>query len=102
MNDSLDPALQEMRDRLRRMETRMTRWLQMQGLDLEQRPPQIARDRLMVYSPHTSLREISELLARDYMGKTVPIVYRGETILTVMVPGENYATHATTREVEGD
>ena len=91
MNDSLDPALQEMRDRLRRMETRMTRWLQMQGLDLEQRPPQIARDRLMVYSPHTSLREISELIARDHMGKTVPIIYRGETILTVTVPGNNYA-----------
>ena len=91
MNEIINPVMQEMRDRMRRMETRLTRWLQMQGLDLEQRSPQIARGRLTIYSPHTSLREISAMLAKDHAGQSVPVVYRGETIVILTVPDENYA-----------
>ena len=67
----------EMSDRMRRMETRLTKFMEFMGFDTEVRRPQFHNGRLDIPSDATSLRDCLAALPPDWGGGPVRIMHRG-------------------------
>ena len=72
----------EIIDRLRRMETRLTRYLDQNGFDIRTGKPKFEKGRLTIPSPQSSLKECLDAVPKDW---AQPVdVYVGDDYLTTL------------------
>lgn len=73
----------EVGDRLRRMETRLTRFMEWSGFDTEVRRPEYRSGRLDIPSDATSIRDCLAAIPPEHAGLPVSLVHKGEHIATI-------------------
>jgi hypothetical protein len=75
-------AQRELLDRLRRMETRLTRFMEWSGMDTEVRRPVWNNGALILPTDATSLRDCLAHIPQDWVGD-VTLIHKGMTIATI-------------------
>ena len=74
----------ETSDRLRRLETRLTRYMEWAGFDTEVRRPVFTYpDRLDIPTDATSIRDCLAAIPVEQRGQTVTVVHKGDVIATL-------------------
>lgn len=78
----------EIMDRMRRMETRMTRWLESQGFDTQtKRPVWDRRGVIHVPSMACSMRDLLDVIPPTWpVDDTIDVHHHGEYIMNLRVP----------------
>lgn len=80
----------ELLDRLRRIETKFTRWLTANGGEVEtQKPVWRAPGMVEVPSMHSPLNEVLAAIPRDWAGGVVQVVFRGDAVAHVAKASQN-------------
>ena len=79
MNRIPQPPTKEMLDRLRRIETRLTRYMEAQGFDTEVRRPEWLDGFMELPTDATSLRDCLAAIPEAWQG-TVTLTVKGRTV----------------------
>tara|TARA_R110000868_G_scaffold261331_3_gene519422 strand:+ start:2579 stop:2851 length:273 start_codon:yes stop_codon:yes gene_type:complete len=82
-----DANLKEIADRCRRMETRLTKFMEAQGFDTRvQRPLFLVTGELRIPSPAVSLQDCLAVVPGDWdPEEEIIVTHQGETILSLFV-----------------
>jgi len=79
-------TLEELRDRTRRVETRLTKYLESQGFDTQTQRPEWRSDGYVnVPSPNISLKDVLSVIPHTYLDE-VRIVHKGVIIASIYIP----------------
>lgn len=80
--------MKEVMDRCRRMETRLTRFLELQGFDTQTAKPMWQADGVIhIPSPATSLKDCLAVIPETWVrGDVIQIQHRGEVLCEVTRP----------------
>lgn len=87
-----DPLSKEILDRCRRIETRLTRWLESQGVETRSMRPVWRRGVIHVHSIDTSLRDMLSVVPADWDRQQAVLVYLHEHMVMEMFVGDNGTT----------
>jgi len=81
-----DPVrlLTEAVDRLRRLETRMTKFMEFSGFDTQTQRPLFKDGKVTVPSLHVSLKDVLESIPSGYLDEYDVEVYHGDDVITVL------------------
>ncbi len=74
-----DP-MKELLDRCRRMETRLTRFLESQGFDTKARRPEFVKGMVFIPSMACSIQDCISAVPIDERGKDIGIYHQGEFV----------------------
>jgi hypothetical protein len=84
--DSALQGLQEIRDRLRRLETRTTKFMESQGFDTHvQRARWQGNGKIEVPAPSCSLKEVLDAVPEDWPGD-IDVIYDGKKLCQLLAP----------------
>lgn len=89
MSDSfeLEFKVTEIVDRCRRMETRLTKFLEAQGFDTGTRRPYWKDGTVVIPSADTSMRQILETIPRDWLrDEEVYVSVKGDVVASIYLP----------------
>lgn len=82
-----DFVLKEIQDRCRRMETRLTKFLEQQGFDTKIKRPEWKCGTIEITNLSCALKDLLELVPHDWdRDEEVVVLYRGEEVLSFFVP----------------
>jgi hypothetical protein len=81
-----DPLMKEVLDRCRRMETRLTRFLESQGFDTKARRPTFVKGMLFIPSMACSIQDCVAAIPSDERGKEVGIYHQDDFIGYIRTP----------------
>ncbi len=85
---AIEKDIKEMKDRMRRMETRLTNFLEVQGYDTEAKQPKfVAPAHVHIPSVDVSLKKIIRVIPID-IDRSVTVVHEGKNIATLLVRNE--------------
>lgn len=85
MSDSM--ILTELRDRMRRVETRITKFLESQGFDTGTKRPRWDRGVIHIPSPQTGMKDILEAIPPGWdPDAPVHVVHEGDELAWVYLP----------------
>lgn len=91
-----DPYTREILDRCRRIETRLTRYLESQGVETKIQRPVWVRGAVHIHSIDTSLRDVLALIPADWDPEAGVLVYhKDEEIMEVFKGRTTITTGAT-------
>ncbi len=76
----------EIVDRVRRIETRFTKYLEWQGFDTQVARAEWIGDRVSIPSPAVSLQEIIKAIPDDWAGRQVMVFVGADFLVTVQKP----------------
>lgn len=76
----------EIVDRIRRIETRFTKYLEFQGFDTQTARAQWVGGAVRVPSPAISLRDVLAAIPQTHSGVMVPVCVGDELIVTIHTP----------------
>lgn len=80
-----EPLSQEILDRVRRIETRLTKFLEASGFDTQVQRPGFTPDGFLVIpTPSVSLRDCLEAIPREWYGKRVVVRHKGENLAVIV------------------
>lgn len=75
---------QEIKDRLRRMETRLVKLFEHLGFDTERKKPTCKNGRIELPSMQTSVEDIMELMTPSY-GISAAVFHKNKYVMTIKV-----------------
>jgi hypothetical protein len=78
--DKLEKDVGEIKDRCRRMETRLTRYMEAQGFDTTARPPTWREGEITIPSPAVSLKDILNVIPDTWGERGVAVIHKGAHI----------------------
>lgn len=84
--DSLEQRVKEIQDRCRRVETRLTRFLETQGFDTQRKMPIFRGNVVEVPSMECSIADIISVLPADIEYETVWVTHQGVKVCVVGMP----------------
>ena len=72
--------IKEILDRIRRLETRTTKFLNASGFDTQVQRPFFTDGSLIIPTPSVSLRDCLDAIPSEWNGKNVIVRHKGETL----------------------
>lgn len=94
-----DTTAKEILDRCRRIETRLTRWLEQQGFDTRSMRPIWRRGTVHIHSLDTSVRDILSVVPKDWNDRDPVLIYLQDRFVVEIFLGERDSTVSTTTNV---
>jgi hypothetical protein len=79
--DKIEKQTRETLDRARRIETRLTRWLESQGLDTKISRPIWRHGIIHIHSIDTALRDILNAIPQDWNPDDAVMVYHADRVV---------------------
>ena len=81
MSSTENTDLKEMKDRLRRIETRLTKYLEDQGFDTQTRKPSFKNGGIIIHSNQTSIGDILKTVPENWShSNSIEILHKGELL----------------------
>lgn len=78
-----EATLTEVLDRTRRIETRLTKFMEASGFDTKVRRPEWRGDGIHVPSPSTSIKDCLSVIPRDHDGSLIAVYHKDELLLII-------------------
>jgi len=89
MTNELSKVLTENRDRLRRIETRLTKFLETQGFETGRQKPIWRRGEIELPDPHTSIQDILNAIPDQWhRDSAITLKFKGRVICTLYPPDD--------------
>jgi hypothetical protein len=95
--DTSDPLIKEMTDRLRRIETRLTKFMEAQGFDMQtKRPDWVIKEGVGTVIVPTDMCSIKDILSviPDGYEDDIDVLHRGMFVFRLQCPQEGWLNYA--------
>ena len=93
-----DPLVKELADRLRRIETRLSKFMEAQGFDAQTQRPEwsITQDKTAIITIPTDMCSIKDMLSviPDGYEDDIDVLHRGMFVFRLQCPQEGWLTYA--------
>lgn len=90
MNVPWQQDLKEIKDRLRRTETRVTKWLESQGFETGVQRPQMTGNAIEVPSSSCSIKDLLAVVPENWSGESeIVVTVKGDYLMSIYLQPED-------------